>query len=439
MEIKKIKIAQCLLVLLWCIVQTAGAQKENKKLISGYVADSFTKEHLVNSKVELLLPDSTVLDSTKTYYYTYGKNPQSIFEFYVIKGGKYILRYSHRGYETNCVNIEATFYKRKDWFSVGTIYLKKKPKDSHQLNEVTVTATKIKFYMKGDTIIYNADAFQLSEGSMLDALIAQLPGVQLKEDGRIYINGKFVNSLLLNGKDFFRNDRKELLDNLPYYMVKSIKVYDKQSEFSKFIGRDTGDKELVMDVNLKPEYSIGWIANAETGIGSKDRYLGRFFALRFTPHSRLSAFGNMNNLNENRTPGRNGEWSPSNINNGLIASKVAGIDYNVENKEGNFTLNGNAKIEHSNSDNSTVTNSVNFLTGGDTYERSQSLSHGENTQISTNHSMIFTRGILYMTLSPSLSYRKYHSNSSSLSGSFSEDPANYISTGLLDSLSTLYA
>lgn len=152
-----------------------------------------------------------------------------------------------------------------------------------------------------------------------------------------------------------------------------------------------------MDVKLKPEYSIGWIANAETGIGSKDRYLGRLFALRFTPHSRLSAFGNMNNLNENRTPGRNGEWSPSNINNGLIASKVARIDYNVENKEGNFTLNGNAKIEHSNSDNSTVTNSVNFLTDGDTYERSQSLSHSENTQINTNHSMTFTRGIIYIT------------------------------------------
>lgn len=57
--------------------------------------------------------------------------------------------------------------------------------------------------MKNDTLVYNADAFQLSQGSMLDALIEQLPGVQLKDNGVITVNGKMVSSLLVNGKDFF--------------------------------------------------------------------------------------------------------------------------------------------------------------------------------------------------------------------------------------------
>lgn len=43
----------------------------------------------------------------------------------------------------------------------------------------------------------NADAFQMAEGSMLDALIEQLPGVELKDDGRIFVNGKFIESLLI--------------------------------------------------------------------------------------------------------------------------------------------------------------------------------------------------------------------------------------------------
>jgi hypothetical protein len=47
------------------------------------------------------------------------------------------------------------------------------------LDEVVVTATKIKMVVDKDTIIYNADAFQLSEGSMLDNLVKQLPGVEL--------------------------------------------------------------------------------------------------------------------------------------------------------------------------------------------------------------------------------------------------------------------
>ena len=73
---------------------------------------------------------------------------------------------------------------------------------SHNLNEVSVTATKVKFYNRGDTIVYNADAFQLAEGSMLDALIEQLPGVTLDDNGVIKVNGRTVESLILNGKDF---------------------------------------------------------------------------------------------------------------------------------------------------------------------------------------------------------------------------------------------
>ncbi|MCM1076697.1 MAG: hypothetical protein NC411_04980 [Bacteroides sp.] len=70
---------------------------------------------------------------------------------------------------------------------------------------MTVTASKIKFYNKGDTIVYNADAFQLAEGSMLDALIAQLPGVELNDQGQIKVNGQFVESLLLNGREDFND------------------------------------------------------------------------------------------------------------------------------------------------------------------------------------------------------------------------------------------
>lgn len=56
--------------------------------------------------------------------------------------------------------------------------------------------------MKGDTLQFNADAFQLREGSMLDQLIAMLPGVELRTGGEIYVNGKKVQSLLVNGEDF---------------------------------------------------------------------------------------------------------------------------------------------------------------------------------------------------------------------------------------------
>lgn len=105
--------------------------------------------------------------------------------------------------------------------------------------------------MKGDTIVYNADAFQLSQGSMLDALIEQLPGAQLNEDGVITVNGKRISSLLVNGKDFFRGDPKIALENLPAYMVNKVKVYEQQTDYEKLTGRKEWERPLVMDVNLK--------------------------------------------------------------------------------------------------------------------------------------------------------------------------------------------
>lgn len=84
--------------------------------------------------------------------------------------------------------------------------MKRAPRKYH-LGQATVTASKVVFYQKGDTVVYNADALALSEGSMLDAIIRQLPGVEMREGGEIYVNGRYVEQLLLNGKDFFDKDR----------------------------------------------------------------------------------------------------------------------------------------------------------------------------------------------------------------------------------------
>ena len=76
--------------------------------------------------------------------------------------------------------------------------------NSQALDEVVIKATKIKFFTRGDTVIYNANAFNLAEGSMLDAMISQLPGARLERNGQLFVNGKKVESLLRNGKDFFK-------------------------------------------------------------------------------------------------------------------------------------------------------------------------------------------------------------------------------------------
>lgn len=163
---------------------------------------------------------------------------------------------------------------------------------------------------------------------MLDGLIRQLPGVELKDDGRILVNGEYVESLLLNGDDFFNHDKRIMLDNLPSYMVKDIKVYKREQDaMSRMMGIENGHKSLVMDVNLKKQYAIGWIANTEWGVGTENRYLGRLFANRFTPGSRITLVGNLNNVNDSRQPGETGGWTPDNMPSGTLTTKSAQLEY----------------------------------------------------------------------------------------------------------------
>lgn len=112
--------------------------------------------------------------------------------------------------------------RREFRYFIGEVLLRKKskPRDT-QLGEATVTASKIRMVVKGDTLVYNADAFQLSEGSMLDGLIKRLPGFELR-DGQITVNGQYVSSLLVNGEDFFRGDPRVALENLSAYAMLQV-------------------------------------------------------------------------------------------------------------------------------------------------------------------------------------------------------------------------
>ena len=78
----------------------------------------------------------------------------------------------------------------------------------------TIHKVYLAWDFKKEELWLNADAFQLSNGSMLDELIRRLPGVQLKGN-QITVNGKFVSSLLVNGSDFFKGDPAIALQNLP--------------------------------------------------------------------------------------------------------------------------------------------------------------------------------------------------------------------------------
>ena len=388
-----------ILIALGCFAQNDSTKTEKSKkkertvLIHGEVYDSFTKAKL-SARITLLRPDSTVIDTMTCW--TWGTN--SFYQFKVpAKPQTIIIKGTLDGYEDAYMNYELRYLARNNNFELPRLLMKKKLQEDiwreDSLGGVLVRGTKVKMAYRGDTIIYDASAFNLPEGSMLDGLIKQLPGAELKSNGDIYINGEKVDYLTLNGKDFFKGNNQVVLDNLPYYTVQNLKAYHKSTKKSQLKGRDYEKREFVMDVNLKREYNRGYVANAEAGGGmpwqsegtKKARYLARVFGLHFDDHSRYTLFGNVNNINETRTPGGEGDWSPSNMPQGLTTTKQAGFDFSTEDADKHFEENGSARVEWSDARNETRTARETFTSAGGIFSGSWSESRQKDFRLNVHN------------------------------------------------------
>ena len=320
------------------LLQFSLSYADNNIEVKGEVYEATVHDPLVGAKVRLLnASDSSLVVSTIAKRSITSGSETTYYPGFEItlpdRDRKYILEISESGYETYYHDIDSSGIGKNQFFlNLGEILLSPMAK---RLDDVLVKATKIKFYNKGDTVVYNADAFNLAEGSMLDALIRQLPNVRLTQQVEIFVDGKKVESLLLDGKDFFGADKRIMLDNLAAYMVKNVKVYEKGGLESEIAGRKTGDSQLVMDVNLKREFMIGFVGNMEGGYGTRDRYLARIFAGTFTPMSKFAIYANANNVNAGQAPQVDTDWRPETMPTGTKKTIQGGVKYSLDTKSTN--------------------------------------------------------------------------------------------------------
>ena len=414
---KKTLILACLLAFihtsLWSQNDSTKTKKKERTVeLSGEVYDSFTKAKVKAFMTLMHQEDSTVVDTMTCW--TWGTS--SYYEFKVpARNDDFLIRAKAEGYNDTTLVYHLRHIARNAWFELPRILMKKKQRSDDDiykdvdLNGVVITGTKVKLAYRGDTLVYNASAFNLPEGSMLDGLIRQMPGAELKDNGDIYINGRKVDYLTLNGKDFYKGQNKVMLDNLPYYTVKELKVFDKSTKQSELIGHDVEKKDYVMDVQLKREYNRGIMGNIEGGIGTDRRYLGRLFSLYYDDHSRISVFGNTNNVNETHHPGNEGEWSPSAMPQGLQSSKQTGLHVATEDKDKNWEDGLDTSFEWNDADDWSRTTSERFASGGNIVSGSETWSRQKRFNFSANNFFQVKKPITLWT-SMNASYSNGHRN-----------------------------
>ena len=351
-------------------------------ILTGQIKNAFTRQAIPDVTVTLMRPDSTIIeDSLMTMvldgYTMWVKRdmprvPQQL-----------IVRVTHPEFETAYLPYHLKNIGRNRQIDLPVILMERKVMKELTLNEVVIRPTKIKMVQRGDTIVYDATAFNLPEGSMLDDLVRELPGTELKPNGEIFVNGKKVDYLMLNSREFFRGNNQVMLRNLPYYTVKDIKVYNRTTDLSAFLGREEENKEYVMDVQLKKAYRQGYLGNVEAGYGTHDRYLGRAFALRFTDNLRITLYGNTNNTNDTSSPVGDGQWGGASDLNGEKKQNMAGGELFWESPDRLFRNGLRAKVTGTAIDTESQTTAQSFLADGSTnFSRSQSMSDTKETNVS---------------------------------------------------------
>ena len=407
-------ITLCLLAML-----CGGVQAQS--LVFGTVQDAFLKTPITDAKVSLLLAaDSTVvIDSIPITVKRRDDGTVREAQFMLQpekKTCKYLLRGRLEGYEDGYLPLTI------DASNTGAIMLDDalELRKIRQVNlqEVTVTATKVKMYYRGDTIVYDATAFKLPDGSMLDDLIHQMPGVTIDEYGQIVVNGRKIDELQLGSRSFMRGNSKVLMENLPYYTVKDIKVYDQDTDLNRALNAQVERKKFVMDVNLKPEHQIGYIANVEAAGGTMERWLGRAFLLGFTERTRYTLLGNSNNVNESRHIGRSDHWTPDAVPMSLLTTHSAAgeIDYLSADKNVQETL--TADFTSTRDEGEMVMSKELFLQGNPLQTIHQnSLSKAQRLKVGNTFKYVKPKGFMF-NFDVAFNYRSYSGNSSTLMEQF---------------------
>ena len=308
--------------------------------------DKETREPIAYATI-YLIPDG---DSTITHF---GLSDEAgNLSIKDVPPGKYQINAEMIGYKPY-----QKVHKLEGWQQdLGIIRLEQ---DLQQLETAVVTASGNPILIKNDTIVYNASAYRVGENAMLEDLLKKMPGMEVGEDGTVKVNGEQIDKITVGGKTFFFNDPTAALKNLPAKIVEKIQIIDKESKQAEFSGISSGnDKEKVMDVGLKEEYSEGWFGNAKIGGGydltqtdeEKLRfnrgllYNGNAMITAYSEQDQVTLIANAQNVNESNSYilVSYGSYGSDNQNafsqlQGLGTSSQIGLNYNTERIKGFHT------------------------------------------------------------------------------------------------------
>ena len=277
--------------------------------------------------------------------------------------------------------------------------------DSDMLSEIViVTDTPIR--VKNDTLEFNAGSFKVRPDANVEALLKELPGVEIDADKKITVNGKEVTQILVNGKPFFNTDGSIALQNLPANLIKKVQITDYKTKAEEFSGRKGKSDNASINLTIDEENNKGLMAKLSAGIGSivagSNRYESSGLLNYFKGDRKISVLASSNNINsegfsmdelfDNMGGGRSQMFSfggrsggPGGFqsSSGITRTNMVGLNYSDLYFK-NLDVNASYYLKDTNNNNNNRSKVVNLLPDGDFITESESSRVNNNTNHNAN-------------------------------------------------------
>lgn len=395
-----------LLLVLFAVLVPLAAQGPARVNVRGMVYERESLDPLPGATVQLLDTLGRLQSGALTQ-----KNGQYLLPDVVT--GRYTLKISFVGFQPQAFTLRLP--EKGGNYKVNDVLLKEAVT---VLTEAVVTAQAAEMTVVEDTVVYNASAFTVPEGALVEELIKKLPGVVVDESGNYTVNGKPVTQILVDGKDFFGKDKEVVLKNLTADVVDKVKAYDKQSDLARITGIDDGEEKTVLDLTIKKEKKRGWFGNVKAGGGTNERYSGRGMANHFVGERRMSAVANISH---------NGGAA-------MRAAQSGGVNFSFANRK--IETGGSVHTSFSQAGRETTSSSQSFENTRAAYANRASWSRNRSGSLEWDYKIEWRPDTLtHVLLKPNLSWSNGRNRSGSESASFDDDP--YAQPGITDPLAQL--
>ena len=252
--------------------------------LRGVVKDSVSNPFELANVVAI----NTATDALESYGIT---NPKGEYSLELKTNSTYKLQVNYIGMQT----LEETLTTQETDITRDFVL-----RPDNTLDEVEIIY-EMPVSVKGDTLTYNADTFNTGTERKLGDVLENLPGVEINEDGQVEVEGKVVNKVMVNGKDFFDGDSKLATENIPSNAVDKVQVLRNYSEVGQLSSVRNNQDNVALNIKLKEGKENFWFGNVTAGGGAapeNELYLFQPKLFYYSPRYTINFIGDLNNTGE---------------------------------------------------------------------------------------------------------------------------------------------